>query len=111
VNFAKSKKFTYKSETEKILEKIKEATVEEKYFDAIQNNYNNALKEIERSKETELLNKKVEIASLLESEICNRYFYSRGKIEKSLQTDNWIKKTIEILNNPKLYNDFLVAKK
>jgi carboxyl-terminal processing protease len=110
VSFIKTRKFTYKSETEKTLEKIKDAATEEKYFDAIQKNYANALKEIENNNDAELLNKKAEIKSLLESEICNRYFYSRGKIEKSLQTDSWISKSIEVLNNPKLYNGFLVAK-
>jgi carboxyl-terminal processing protease len=110
VSFIKTRKYTYKSETEKTLEKIKDAATEEKYFDAIQKNYANALKEIENNNDAELLNKKAEIKSLLESEICNRYFYSRGKIEKSLQTDSWISKSIEVLNNPKLYNGFLVAK-
>lgn len=111
IAFVNAKKFTYKSETEKVLDKIKETASEEKYFEAIQSNYKNALKEIETTKQSEIVTQRAEISALIESEICNRFFYTKGKIEKSLQSDPWVIKSIEILNSPKLYNDFLVSKK
>ncbi len=111
IAFVNAKKFTYKSETEKVLDKIKETASEEKYFEAIQSNYKNALKEIETTKQSEIVTQRAEISALIESEICNRFFYTKGKIEKSLQSDPWVIKSIEILNSSKIYNDFLVSKK
>jgi len=111
IAFAKEKNFTYQSETEKALEKLKETTTEEKYFEAIKPAFEESVVNLKKSKEKDLLDNKTEITALLESEICNRYFFIHGKIEKALQTDPWVKRALQLLATPKEYNDLLASKK
>ncbi len=109
--YVKSKNFDYQSATEKTLEEIKKTTTEENYFDAIQPAYTEAIASLKVAKEKELDTHSATIKHLLESEICNRYYYTHGKIEKSLQSDPWVKKAIELIDNNKMYKDLLSAKK
>jgi carboxyl-terminal processing protease len=109
--FVKSNNFDYQSATEKTLEEIKKTTTEENYFDAIQPAYTEAIASLKAAKEKELDTHSTSIKPLLENEICNRYFYTHGKIEKSLQSDPWVKKAIELLDNNKMYKDLLSSKK
>lgn len=111
VAFVQSKNFSYKSETDKLFAKLKETTSEEKYYDAIKVAYEESLTNLSKAKEKDVLANKAEIATLLENEICNRYFYIHGKIEKSLQSDPWVKKALQLLANPKEYNELLTSKK
>ena len=110
--FAKTKDYSYKTESDKLLEKLKEAATEEKYYDAVKSKYEDIKKKLEADKQTALLKNKVEITALIENEICGRYYYLNGKIEKSLQNDPLAIKAIELLNNPQgEYKDLLTAKK
>lgn len=111
IAFAKGKDYSYKTESDKLLDKLKEVATEEKYFDAMKNDFEDVKKKMEAEKLSDLLKYKTEIAQLLESEICGRYFYVKGKIEKSLQNDPLAVKAIDLLHTPTEYNDLLVSKK
>jgi carboxyl-terminal processing protease len=112
IAFAKTKDYSYKTESDKLLEKLKEAATEEKYYDAVKSQYEDIKKKLEADKQTALLKNKAEITALIENEICGRYYYLNGKIEKSLQNDPLAIKAIELLNNPQgEYKDLLTAKK
>ena len=109
--FALKKKFSYKTECDKLLEKLKDAAKEEKYYDAVKAQYQDIVKKLEADKQTALSRNKKEVISLLENEICGRYYYLNGKIEKSLENDPLAIKAIELLNNPQgEYNDLLSKK-
>ena len=109
--FALKKKFSYKTECDKLLEKLKDAAKEEKYYDAVKAQYEDIVKKLEADKQTALSRNKKEVISLLENEICGRYYYLNGKIEKSLENDPLAIKAIELLNNPQgEYNDLLSKK-
>jgi carboxyl-terminal processing protease len=111
VAFVQSKNFTYTSATDKLFAKLKETTSEEKYYDAIKPAYEESLASLSKAKQKDVIANKAEICTLLENEICNRYFYIHGKIEKSLQSDPWVKKALQLLANPKEYNELLTSKK
>jgi carboxyl-terminal processing protease len=111
IDFVKERSFKYETETEKKLALLKEQSSKEEYYKAISSEYESLMTAIDNKKEQELVQNQEKISQLLESEICNRYFYVRGKLEKSLQSDSWVKRAIEVLETPKRYNDFLVAKK
>jgi carboxyl-terminal processing protease len=112
VAFAKTQKYSYKTESDKLLEKLKEAATEEKYYDAVKSQYEDIRKKMEADKESGLQKDKKQIATLIADEICCRYYYLNGKIEKSLQNDPLAIKAIELLNNPQgEYKDLLTARK
>jgi carboxyl-terminal processing protease len=112
IAFAKAKDFSYKTESDKLLEKLKEASTEEKYYDAVKTQYEDIKKKLEADKQSAIQKNKDMIVSLIENEICGRYYYLNGKIEKSLQNDPLAIKAIELLNNPQgEYKDLLTAKK
>ncbi|MCW5908183.1 MAG: S41 family peptidase [Chitinophagales bacterium] len=111
VVFVKSKSFGYKTETEEKLEALKDATTDEKYFDAVKEQYENIRKKIDREKEQDIQTHKAEIVTLLENEIVGRYYYAYGKVVKSYQNDKEVAKAIELLNKPDEYNSLLQAKK
>lgn len=110
VTFAKNKKFTYKTETDLLLEKIKATTEEESYYSAIQPDYEKTTSKLTAAKDLDYVKYKAEVSALLETEICNRYYFTSGKIEKSLQADPWVKRAITLLSSPKEYSDLLAAK-
>jgi len=110
--FARTKDYSYKTESDKLLDKLKEAATEEKYYDAVKAQYEDIKKKLDAEKASGLLKNKKEIATLIENEICGRYYYLNGKIEKSLQNDELAIKAIELLNNPDgEYKTLLTAKK
>jgi carboxyl-terminal processing protease len=110
--FAKAHGYSYKTESDKLLERLKDAAKEEKYYDAVKPQYEDIRKKLEADKESDLRQNKNEIMPLIENEICGRYYYLNGKIEKSLQNDSLAVKAIELLNNPQgEYKDLLSAKK
>lgn len=111
VAFAKKRNFSSKSETDILFEKLKKVTVDEKYYDAVQTDYEKALSKLSEAKDEDYVRHKEEIVALLENEICNRYYSVSGKIEKSLQTDPAVKSAIKLLNSPKEYTELLAAKK
>ena len=62
-------------------------------------------------KQKDLLKNKDEVRDMLEQEIAGRYYYQNGRIEASLNGDDEVKKAIEVLNDPALYNKTLQAVK
>ncbi len=111
IAFAKSKNFNYKTESEDVLEKLKESATDEKYFESVKEDYDRVIKIIQADKQQDLLKEKATISKLLEAEIVGRYYYVPGKEEKQLLSDERVAKAIEILKTPATYNEILSARK
>lgn len=109
--YVKAKGFTYKTETEAKLDDLKEATTDEKYFDAVKDQYELIRKKLEQDKERDLLTHKEEIITLLENEIVGRYYYAYGKVKKSYQNDKEVERAIELILKPEQYKEILTAKR
>ena len=108
---AHTKDYSYKTESDKLLDKLKEASTEEKYYDAVKTQYEDIRKKLDAEKKTALEKNKKEISSLIENEICGRYYYLHGKIEKSLTNDPLAIRAIELLHNPEGEYKTLLVKK
>lgn len=106
VNFAQSKKVTYKTETDNFLTKFKEITVEEKYAEALNPVFAKVEASLQKDK-NDYSGQKKEIIEVLENQICGRYYALPGKIKKSLYNDIYIKKALEALDNTVEYNRIL----
>ncbi len=108
--YIKDKEYDYTTKTEDALKTLQKNAENEKYFDAIQSDYDLIKSKIGHDKEHDLLKNKEELIKLLEQEIVSRYYYQNGRIMNALNNDSEILKAIELLNNTSLYNSTLQAK-
>lgn len=111
VAFARTRDFSYKTESDRLLDKLKEAATDEKYFDAVKVEYDDMKKKLDADKQNALDKNRKEITALLENEICGRYYYLHGKIEKSLTNDPLAIRAIALLHDPDGEYKTILAKK
>ncbi len=110
LSFIKTKNFDdYKTPSEKMLEEIKKNTEKEKYFDHIQSEYDALKAKLIASKTHDLENNRYEISELLRDELLTRYYYQKGKIEASLESDPEIARAKEVVDNPENYQSLLAG--
>ena len=101
------KDFDYTTDSEKVLEKLKEVAEEEKYFKRIEAEYMALEAKVHHNKTKDMEEFKDEIKELLRSEIVSRYYFQKGRIESMLENDLDVKKALEILANENEYKRIL----
>ena len=99
MKFVKDKNFSYTTESEKAIEKLKKVAKDEGYLDKIQPQIDLLEKNFAAEKENDLLNNRKDIEELLRSEIVGRYYYQKGRIVANLNDDPDLKRAFEILLN------------
>ncbi|HRS53305.1 MAG TPA: S41 family peptidase, partial [Bacteroidales bacterium] len=107
LKFISNKDYDYETNTEKTLQLFKQNAEKEMYFSAVENEYNALKQKIMHNKQEDIIKFKDEICYILKQEIVARYYYQKGRIIASMEADNEIKKAIEVINNPTLYNSIL----
>lgn len=107
VAFLEGKDYEYTTRSEKMLEELEEAAMEEKYYDDIEEEYTELKNKMQHNKESDLFTFQDEITKMLENEIISRYYYQKGRIEASLAADPDIEKAIEALENKEMYASIL----
>ena len=106
-NYISDKNYDYTTESEKTLEKLKKYAEKEKYFDAIQSEYETLKMKMKHDKDEDLNKYKDQIKELIKIEIVSRYYYQKGKIIASIANNPEIKEAMEILENKTLYESIL----
>ena len=109
--FVKSKKFTYKSNSEEILNELIKEAKEEKYYDIAAKELEELQKKLAPNLDNDLMKFKDEISEMLESEIIENYYYNKGVLIHNIKNDNCIKKAMEIIKDDSQYNNILSGKK
>ena len=99
MKFVKDKKFSYTTESEKAIEKLKKTAKDEGYLDKIKPQIELLEKNLAAEKANDLISNRKDIEELLRSEIVGRYYYQRGRIVASLNDDTDLKRAFEILLN------------
>ena len=99
MKFVKDKNFSYTTESEKAIGKLKKAAKDEGYLDKIQPQIDLLEKNLAAEKDKDLLSNRKDIEELLRSEIVGRYYYQKGRIVTSLNDDPDLKRAFEILLN------------
>ncbi len=99
MKFVKDKKFSYTTESEKAIAKLKKTAKDEGYLDKIQPQIDLLEKNLAAEKDKDLLSNCKDIEELLRSEIVGRYYYQKGRIVTSLNDDPDLKRAFEILLN------------
>lgn len=102
--FVKEQKFTYKSDTEKELEKLIETAKEEKYYDIAQSEFENLKAKVEHKLDKDLEQFKEEATDILTDEIVSRYYYQKGAIQATIKSDKGIEKAKEVLAKPAAFS-------
>lgn len=109
VHFLEGKDYEYTTGSEDLLEKLEEATKEDKYFDDVKTEYEALKNKLYHNKKDDLYKFKDEIKYILESEIVSRYYYQKGQIEISLKHDLVLEGAIKTLNDQDLYKSILAG--
>lgn len=99
VAFLKGKDYSYKTETELVMEELRKEAENEKYFVNIKPEYDNLSAKINADKKDDLTKHKEEIKQFLEEEIASRYYFQMGRIGQSVKSDKDINVAIEVLSN------------
>ena len=99
MKFVKDKKFSYTTESEKAIAKLKKTAKDEGYLDKIQPQIDLLEKNLAAEKDKDLISNRKDIEELLRSEIVGRYYYQKGRIVTSLNDDPDLKRAFEILLN------------
>ncbi|MBU1010307.1 MAG: PDZ domain-containing protein [Bacteroidetes bacterium] len=107
VNFAESNNFSYQTESEEIIQALREIAENEKYLDAVEPKISELEKGLIEYKKQDIYKHRSEIEEMLKIEIVSRYYYQTGKIVASLKNDPELKKAIGVLNDQPVYKKLL----
>ena len=107
LNYLKDKDYSYNSAADKLLADFKKVAGDEKYLDAVKDEYEALLKKVQAQKSNDLSLCKEEIKQLLKEEIVSRYYYQKGRSEAALSNDKYIDAAMQILTSPEKYSKLL----
>ncbi len=108
ISFLNTKDFNYNTETEKLLNQLKERADEDGYL--VESDLKSLENKIIESKKNDLNKHKEAIIDMIEKEIASRYYFQNGKIKIGLRNDLEIKEAINLINDPAKYNSILKGK-
>ena len=107
LKYLKANNFEYETETEKkFAEGLKMAESDE-LNNEISQSYNQLMAAIDTAKEKAIIDKKVEIESLLTDEIIKRYFYREGLYNYQIEHNPEILEAVAVLNDEGRYKKIL----
>lgn len=107
--FLEGKKFSYKTDSESILEGLTTAAREEGLYEANREMLDKLKSGLSHTLEREMAMYSPEVTELLESELAGRYFYDWGMVEYSVSRDTQIKEAINIAGDRARYAGLLRA--
>ncbi len=107
VDFVKTKKINYKTETEKLLEKLKKSAEKENFKDDLEDEIKQLEVELQQHKNDDIFTYKEDIKLFLENEIVGRYYYQTGQIKASLVKDPVLQEAKKIIADETQYNNIL----
>lgn len=108
--FVLEKDFKYQNSSQEGLKKLIEIIKKENFYEDSKEILDSLEAKLQHSTEVELEKYKKEISQMLSAEIVKRYYFSKGETQEVLKTDEELKLCIEILNDPKRYNEILKGK-
>jgi carboxyl-terminal processing protease len=96
--FLKDKDYSYKTETELVMEELKKEAENEKYYTNIKAEYESLGAKIKADKKDDLVKNKAEIKQFIEEEIASRYYFQLGRIGQSVKADRDVQAAVEVLS-------------
>ena len=111
VAFLADKDYDYTTQTELLVKQLEEAAKKDKYYAHSKNEIEALKKQLSHDKSKDLQLFKDEIKSYLEEDYIGRYYYQRGKIERSLLKDPQVIEALSIAENQAKAQEILAGKK
>lgn len=108
--YLSTKEYSYKTDSETLLEEFETVATKEKYFDAAKAEFELLKAKIDHDKKADIDKAREQLSELLADEIASRYYFQKGRVEASFNFDPEIKRAVEILNNPQFYNEIITGK-
>ena len=108
--FVLEKDFKYKNSSQEGLKKLIEIIKKENFYESSKEILDSLETKLQHNTEEELDKYRTEVSQMLSAEIVKRYYFSKGEAQEVLKTDEELKLCIEILNDPKRYNEILKGK-
>lgn len=105
--FISDKDYHYDTKAEKELKDFQKAAEKEAYFEEINEEFKALQEKLEGTKKQDIEEHKKEIMKMISLEIVNRYYYGKGQIRYSVQTDEEVLKAIDVLGNQDEMNSIL----
>lgn len=106
-SYVETKGLDYLTETEMLIDRIKESAEREHYLEAIDDKIELLKTTLKTEKANDIDKFRNEIEEMLKIEIISRYYYQQGKMIASLKTDKEVKKAINVLMGDSIYNSIL----
>lgn len=110
VKFVEEKNFSYTTQSERLIEKLKKIAKEEDYFEVVSSQIEILEKQLQEHKAEDIRKHRDEIEDLLRMEIVGRYYHQKGKIVASLQNDPELQKAFDVIIDKEQYNSLLTNK-
>ena len=110
-SFLDGKDYAYSTRSEILLKKLEKTVKNEKYADAIQDDFKSLEKSIFQSKSKDLDIYKDQITRFLESQIVTRYYYQTGRIKQSMVKDEDVLEAKKVFSDSTMYQSHLSLKK
>lgn len=107
MNYVIAQDFEYTTVSLDLMQKLEAAAQDEEEYNDAKAEFEALLKKLEPSKEEDLIKYKKEIKPLLADEIVGRYYHQKGRIMHGLIEDEFILRSIEILNDLARYKKVL----
>jgi carboxyl-terminal processing protease len=99
-DFVKNRGFEYETQSENELKKLIATAKEEKYFEPAKEEFRVLEKKLAHDDDRDLDNFRSEIEGLINEEVISRYYYQKGRIGLSVESDTQVLKALEILDEP-----------
>ncbi len=109
VSFVNQKDFDYLTLSEKLLMDLKKASSEEKYFSAIEEEYEELRQRMMHNKDEDLITFRNEIEELLKEEIVSRYYHQKGRVMAALVDDPDLTQALELFAHDQQYQVLLAG--
>jgi len=108
-NLLKRRNFTYDRQSEAMLKKLKEMAEFEGYMENAEEEFAALEKKLQHNLDLELDRFAKDIKLLIAEEIVKRYYYEKGAVQETLKDDADLKKAMEVLQQPDIYNKVLTV--
>ena len=103
------KEYDYTTKVENTIENLAEYAKKEKYFDNIKAELELLEKKVAHDKESDLIEFKDEITSMLEQKIVESYYLMDGHFESSFKHDVQVQAAIDVLEDGSRYGELLTV--